>query len=142
MPHEDRMRVSSVQRMSDRTADRCRFPTEQRMKPTSHASSRRRARIHAGLTGRHRKRPSGASSRIASLLGDEATALIDDDATLPASGVMLMTLEFAKGLEFDHVIIPDAREEVFGDDRVATAIACTPSISRATGPHHLAGAGT
>ena len=60
------------------------------------------------------------------------TAVIADDATLPASGVVLMTLEFAKGLEFDQVIIPDARPEVFGEGRVARNRLYT-SISRATG---------
>ena len=44
---------------------------------------------------------------------------------------MIMTLEFAKGLEFDHVIIPDAREEVFGGNRIDRNRLYT-SISRAT----------
>ena len=34
-------------------------------------------------------------------------------SALPASGVVLMDLSLAKGLEFDHVIIPDAQEAVY-----------------------------
>ena len=51
-------------------------------------------------------------------------------ATLPASGVVLIDLALAKGLEFDHVIIPDAQEEVYPD----TPLACRrlyTAISRA-----------
>ncbi|MDO4590012.1 MAG: AAA family ATPase [Slackia sp.] len=71
--------------------------------------------------------------RVASLLGDAMPPVIDDDACLPDEGVVAMTLEFAKGLEFDHVIIPDARETAFAaDDRVARNRLYT-SISRATG---------
>ncbi|MFR4999889.1 MAG: ATP-binding domain-containing protein [Slackia sp.] len=90
-----------------------------------------RAKEHAGLTAVIAN-DRAALKRIAKMLGDAAPAVIDDDATLPARGVVLMTLEFAKGLEFDHVVIPDAREEVFGDDRVAKNRLYT-SISRATG---------
>ncbi len=35
------------------------------------------------------------------------------DETLPKEGVVLMELSLAKGLEFDHVIIPDAQQEVY-----------------------------
>lgn len=129
MPEEDRIRVSSVQHMRE----------EPQIASFSDAASYEgalretveRAKEHTGLTAVIAN-DRAALKRIAKMLGDAAPAVIDDDATLPARGVVLMTLEFAKGLEFDHVVIPDAREEVFGDDRVAKNRLYT-SISRATG---------
>lgn len=37
------------------------------------------------------------------------------DGNLPSRGVILLDLPLAKGLEFDHVIIPDAQEDVYPD---------------------------
>ena len=51
--------------------------------------------------------------------------------TLPESGVILITLELAKGLEFDHVIVPDANGELFPDEPLARRRRYT-TISRAT----------
>lgn len=45
-------------------------------------------------------------------LGDSVTVMRKDE-TLPKEGVVLMDLRLAKGLEFDHVIIPDAQQEVY-----------------------------
>ncbi|WP_241157391.1 UvrD-helicase domain-containing protein [Adlercreutzia sp. ZJ242] len=39
--------------------------------------------------------------------------LVGKGDALPASGVILIPLQLAKGLEFDHVIIPDASERAF-----------------------------
>lgn len=129
MPHEDRMRVSSVQHMREEPriegfADRASY---ERALCKAVSSAGKDAGLTAVIADDR-----AMLKRIAHLLGDAAPVLIDDNATLPASGVVLMTLEFAKGLEFDHVIIPDARETVFGDNRVAKNRLYT-SISRATG---------
>ena len=129
MPKEDRMRVSSVQHeraepciasFDDEGAyeDALRDAVEQ---PRGNS-------VLTALIDDSR----ASLKRVQSILGENAPAVISDDATLPASGVVLMTLEFAKGLEFDQVIIPDARAEVFGDGRVARNRLYT-SISRATG---------
>lgn len=51
--------------------------------------------------------------------GESAAAracLIGKGDELPASGVVVMPLSLAKGLEFDHVIIPDASERAFPSD--------------------------
>ena len=50
---------------------------------------------------------------------------------LPSEGVILITLELAKGLEFDHVIVPDANPELFPDEPLARRRLYT-TISRAT----------
>ena len=50
--------------------------------------------------------------------------------TLPAAGVVIMTLAMAKGLEFDHVIIPDASATVYPDTPLARRRLYT-AVSRA-----------
>lgn len=62
-------------------------------------------------------------------LGDEVP-VIRGDVNLPADGVVLLPLRVAKGLEFDHVIIPDAQEEVYPDAPLARRRLYT-AISRA-----------
>ncbi len=62
-------------------------------------------------------------------LGDLAASIHRGDA-LPGSGVVLMDLALAKGLEFDQVIIPDAQEEVYPDTPIARRRLYT-AISRA-----------
>ena len=58
------------------------------------------------------------ASWLARQLGDVVTVLGKDD-NLPAAGVVLLSLRVAKGLEFDHVIIPDAQAEVYPDAPLA-----------------------
>ena len=57
-------------------------------------------------------------SWLAKQLGDSVT-VIGKHAALPAEGVVLLPLRVAKGLEFDHVIVPDAQEEVYPDAPLA-----------------------
>ena len=68
-------------------------------------------------------------SWLAKQLGDEVKVLRKHD-TLPASGVVLTNLALAKGLEFDHVIIPDAQEDVYPNTQLARRRLYT-AISRA-----------
>ena len=68
---------------------------------------------------------------LAEELGAQAPALLEDDAALPASGVVVITLKLAKGLEFDRVVVPDASARVFpGDDLSRRRLYTT--LSRAT----------
>ena len=57
--------------------------------------------------------------------------LVEHEGDLPASGVVLITLKLAKGLEFDHVIIPDATERTFPQNPLSQRRLYT-TISRAT----------
>lgn len=57
----------------------------------------------------------GEAKRLARILASaqvDAMLVARGDA-LPASGVVVIPLQLAKGLEFDHVIVPDASERVF-----------------------------
>ena len=71
----------------------------------------------------------GAVSWLHKQLGGAAT-VIKNDQELPASGVVLMSLRLAKGLEFDHVIIPDASTETYPDTPLARRRLYT-AVSRA-----------
>lgn len=71
------------------------------------------------------------AKRLQKLLGNEAPILVDDTAVLPQSGLILITLKLAKGLEFDQVIVPDASKRVFPDDPLARRRLYT-TVSRAT----------
>ncbi len=62
-------------------------------------------------------------------LGDGVVAVRDGDE-LPASGVVLMELRLAKGLEFDHVVVADAQAEVYPDEPLARRRLYT-AVSRA-----------
>ncbi len=62
-------------------------------------------------------------------LADEVVRLRKEDS-LPAEGVVLMDLAYAKGLEFDQVIVADAQAEVYPDEPLARRRLYT-AISRA-----------
>lgn len=57
--------------------------------------------------------------------------LINAEATLPENGTVIVPLKYAKGLEFDRVIVPDASASVFPDDPLARRQLYT-TLSRAT----------
>ena len=70
------------------------------------------------------------ASWLAKQLGD-AVRVIRGGMSLPAEGVVLLPLRVAKGLEFDHVIVPDAQAEVYPDTPLARRRLYT-ALSRAT----------
>lgn len=69
---------------------------------------------------------------IISVLGKEAPAVVSQHDSLPQKGIFLISLAFAKGLEFDQVILPDVDPENYPDDRISRHCLYT-AISRATG---------
>lgn len=66
---------------------------------------------------------------LAKQLGDRVEVL-GKDSDLPKSGVVLLPLRVAKGLEFDEVVIPDAQAEAYPDTPLARRRLYT-AISRA-----------
>ncbi len=68
-------------------------------------------------------------SWLAKQLGDRVAVVRKSDV-LPASGVVLLDLRLAKGLEFDHVVVPDAQEDVYPNTPLARRRLYT-AISRA-----------
>ncbi len=69
------------------------------------------------------------ASWLSRQLGEDVR-MMHKDESLPKAGVVLMDLRLAKGLEFDHVIIPDAQEEVYPDTPLSRRRLYT-AISRA-----------
>ncbi len=131
LPEEQRAKISSVQRASEPVR------IEQFDDEAAYADALRetvgRAKKNDGLTAivvpwKHE------AKRLRAFLGDAAEGLIDmeTEAELPTNGAMIITLQLAKGLEFDHVIVPDASARVFPEgDRVAKNRLYT-TVSRAT----------
>lgn len=62
---------------------------------------------------------------------DERVKVLHADEELPASGVILLDLPLAKGLEFDHVVVPDATGKSYPDTPLARRRLYT-ALSRAT----------
>lgn len=62
---------------------------------------------------------------------DERVKVLHADEELPASGVVLLDLPLAKGLEFDHVVVPDATGKSYPDTPLARRRLYT-ALSRAT----------
>ena len=69
--------------------------------------------------------------RMIKMLGEDAPMKVSDSDTLPDSGPVLLHLSLAKGLEFDHVVIPNASERIFPNDDLSRRRLYT-TISRAT----------
>ncbi len=68
---------------------------------------------------------------MAQLLDAEDVMLMDGKRNLPQSGVVLLDVALAKGLEFDEVIVPDATAAIYQDTQVCRHRLYT-AMSRAT----------
>lgn len=71
------------------------------------------------------------AKRYAKALGDGAPSIIESNDRIPDKGVFFVSLSLAKGLEFDHVIIPNASNAVFDESDLSRRQLYT-TISRAT----------
>lgn len=125
---EERMSISSIQRAD--TAPTIAAFTDKTEYEVALRHAVEQTRAQTGLTAvivpwKHE------AKRLQAILGDDAPALVDENSNLPSSGVALITLKLAKGLEFDHVIIPNASAHAFPDDPLSRRRLYT-TISRAT----------
>lgn len=68
---------------------------------------------------------------LAKQLADTDVMVMDGSEPLPQSGVLLLDIKLAKGLEFDRVIIPDAQDSVYDGSELSRCRLYT-AISRAT----------
>ena len=80
-------------------------------------------------------RDPGSMDRIVAGLGDKAPQIVSGTDSLPGSGAFMLELAYAKGLEFDHVILADADCGTYPDDELGRHCLYT-AMSRAT--WHLA----
>lgn len=90
----------------------------------------REAAAEEGLTALVANSRSRARA-LAQLLEGEPMQMLPKDGELPPSGVVLLDVKLAKGLEFDHVIVPDVQEGAFPDEPLRRHRLYT-AISRAT----------
>lgn len=129
LPESERMQISAVQR-ADKPPALIACPTEEDYEQNLRRVIRE-ASDYDGLTAVVVPWKSQLK-RLHKLLGDDTPQIIDQDRRLPSSGVLALTLPLAKGLEFDHVILPDAGAGLFpANDHVAQNRLYT-TISRAT----------
>ena len=68
---------------------------------------------------------------ITDLLGKDYLPAVSKEEPLPKKGAFLIELVNAKGLEFDHVILPDANAKYYPEDLLSRHCLYT-AISRAT----------
>ena len=123
----ERVQTSSVQRPGVKP-EICEYPHADIHRNVLR-SLVRKAREEYGLTAIITS-DRGILKWVSTYLEDDVKILHEDEQ-LPADGVVLLDLPLAKGLEFDHVIIPDAQEGVYPDTPLARRRLYT-AISRAT----------
>ncbi len=128
MDPDDRVRVHSIQR--DEEAPEIVECADEDGYLAALRGAIDRAKKEEGLTAIIVPWKSEARKLLASL-GDDAPLFVDGRRSMPDEGTFVITLPLAKGLEFDHVIIPDASAQVFGENDLARRRLYT-TISRAT----------
>ena len=70
--------------------------------------------------------------RIERILGEDAPRVMRGDEPLPESGMVALEVSLAKGLEFDHVVIPDASSSAYPPDDDIARRCLYVALSRAT----------
>ena len=71
------------------------------------------------------------AKQLSKMLSDLPVHMISAEDALPTEGVVLLDVRLAKGLEFDHAIVPDVHEGAFPDEPLRRHRLYT-AISRAT----------
>lgn len=128
LPHKEQLSVASIQRTDEPPTIRA-FDDNVTYEEALRAAVAK-ARANKGLTAvivpwKHE------AQLLQELLGNDAPPLLEECDNLPAQGVVLITLKLAKGLEFDHVVVPDASERTFSTNDLARRRLYT-TLSRAT----------
>lgn len=132
LPADEQMRISSVQREQTPARVASYADDASYAEALRDAVSQARAEIEReGGTCAIIVPWKREAKRTAEFLGAEAPDLLDATMELPESGVMMVTLKLAKGLEFDRVIVADAGARLYPDDQVSRNRLYT-AISRAT----------
>lgn len=78
-----------------------------------------------------RKRAAWMHRLLAEAMGEDAPVLMREGMRLPDSGVVLIDLPLAKGLEFDRVVVADAQADEYPGDELSRRRLYT-AVSRAT----------
>ncbi|MBS5451525.1 MAG: UvrD-helicase domain-containing protein [Coriobacteriia bacterium] len=133
LPEDERLRVSSVLRPGiEPSVKACADLDEYRSTLVGAIESARGE--GDGLTAvvvNSRRRVKWLGDLLGEAMGERAPQPIFEGDALPPSGVVLIDLRLAKGLEFDRVIIADAQAEEFPGDDLSRRRLYT-AISRAT----------
>ncbi|MCR5102709.1 MAG: UvrD-helicase domain-containing protein [Butyrivibrio sp.] len=132
LPEEKKMMVSSVKRPGEKTLIKS-FDSEDDYY-TELKKLIKKYDKKEGLTAIICRNEENLEKLIAAF-GKKAPQVISGHDALPQSGVFLIELTFAKGLEFDNVILPDAGPDSYPDDELGNHCLYT-AMSRAT--QHLA----
>ena len=132
LPEEKKLMVSSVKRPGEKTLVKACESDEELTKELINLMDEYSKK--SGLTAII-CRNEGSLERISERLGDRSPAIISENCSLPKSGAFLIELRYAKGLEFDHVILPDAGNDAYPADELGRHCLYT-AMSRAT--QHLA----
>ncbi|WP_026518167.1 HelD family protein [Butyrivibrio sp. MC2021] len=132
LPEEKKMLVSSVQRPGEKTIVKALGSDEDLKKELVKLCDEYGKKD--GLTAVI-CRNAGNLERISEALGKDCPPVISENCSLPERGAFFIELKYAKGLEFDHVILPDADDISYPDDEIGRHCLYT-AMSRAT--QHLA----
>ncbi len=128
LPPDERVEASSVQRPGVaptivECADDASYETALR---NAVEDALQDERLTALIANSHTR-----AKQLAKQLADTPLQKIGADGSLPKTGVVLLDVKLAKGLEFDHVIVPDVHEGAFPNESVRRHRLYT-AISRAT----------
>ena len=132
LPEEKKMLVSSVQRPGEKTIVKaCKTDAELIKELTGLSDEYGKKEGLTAIICRNSKN----LEAISEALGKKCPPVISENCSLPEKGAFLIELRYAKGLEFDHVILPDADDKSYPDDEIGRHCLYT-AMSRAT--QHLA----
>ncbi len=132
LPPEKKMLVSSVKRPGEEVAVKaCKTDKEYFTQLSKYIKE---FSDEEGLTAVICRDPASID-RIVAGLGDDAPQIVSGTDSLPGSGAFMLELAYAKGLEFDHVILADGDSSTYPDDELGRHCLYT-AMSRAT--QHLA----